>query len=156
MSIDMIGDDEPVVIPPSTGDDKGSGEANFDFPEGQYGVYVKGFKYVAKSKSSGKPMIEWHFAPLPGVDIPNATYWFYTTLDPANLWSAHKTARALGVPVNEDGSITLVRKDVIGRRGMGDFKKDTYQGKTKTKIDSISAHPEGPGPIELNADGIPF
>lgn len=153
MSIDMLGDDDDQVVSiPPAGEDEGG---SFDFPEGTYGIYVKGF--VSKtSQSSGQPMIEWHFAPLPGAGMPNGTYWFYTTLAPGKLWSAHKTCRALGIGVQEDGSIKLSRRGAIGRRAMGTFKKDTYQGKTKTKLDSVEAHPEGPGPIELNADGVPF
>lgn len=147
--------DGELSIPANTeGSSEGSGA--FDFPEGDYPVYCVDVRKEISSQNND--MLVFDFAGLQGSGLPRGTFRLYAALTPKGVWKAHEVARALGLSdakKGEEGELRIKKSDFIGRRGIGTFKKETYNGKVRTQLKALAAHPQGPGPIETAA-GLPF
>lgn len=151
MSVDFdSGDDDVIDVPADEGGNK------YQFTPGDYPVVCVG---LARHKKPGKDdSIKWTCRILPEGGVGQGlTFDMYTGLGPKGVWRTHDVAKAFGVTaVDEKGNLKINKKELIGRRAMGTFKDETYNGRVSTKLDVVTAHPAGFGPIELTPDDMPW
>lgn len=154
MNPEDVNEDAEITVPANTE----GGDNPYEFPEGDYPVYCVDMKKDV-SQSSGNDMLVFEFSGLPGSGLPRGTFRLFASLTPKGVWKAHEVVRALGLSDSkkgEEGELRIKRRDCIGRRAIGTFKKETYNGKTRTQLKSTGPHPQGPGPIETTDGGLPF
>jgi len=110
-----------------------SGGTGFRIPEGQYKMKVKSAEQD-KSKNDND-MIVWQFTGVEG-KAKGKTFYYYTPLTEESLWKLGLTLQALGQDV-EDSAMDIDLDEMIDLECMGEVIDDEYQGKTRSKLQSV-------------------
>lgn len=145
-------DEEEFSIPADTGEG-----SKYQFAEGEYPVVCVALN--KHKKQGGSTSLKWTFRILPEGGVGQGlTFDMYTGLEnPKAIWKTHAVAKSLGIESkDEKGNLVVKKKDAIGRRAMGTFKDEEYNGRMSTKLQDVTAHPQGFGPVELTPDDLPF
>jgi Protein of unknown function (DUF669) len=117
------------------GVDLEGGGGSFHIPEGDYRM-----KVISAEKGTSKndnEQIEWKFEGLEG-KAKGKKFYFYTTLTPESLWKLGQTLEALGLQV-PDSSMDIDLEELIDLECIGVVEDDEYQGKVKSKLQSVTA-----------------
>lgn len=140
-------DDEDLPFEGSFDGDADEFEVDLDgvdagvIPEGDYEMELidveRGFS------NNGNAMWTWRWqvsrGPNKGRNIPN-----YTALSPQALWKVVETFDALGIERTEGGT-KFKRSDVIGTLAMAHIVTGSYDGRDRSEIKALKAHPRGAG-----------
>lgn len=125
-------------------------EERYRLPPGEYDAVCVDVEHHT-SKSSGKKSYKWTWE-VHGQDRM-LTVYDYTSLAKAAMWRLSQVTTALGV--GGAGSVVkFTPRQVIGKRVRMVLKDDEpYQGKVKSRVDTVMPHPKGATPDDAD---LPF
>lgn len=122
-------------------------------PEGaESGQIPKGDQYIGRlmgviqetSKGSGNPMLTWAFEMYEG-EFAGMDFTMWTPLTDNAIWKLSDTLTALGVKWEPGTKVRIDPKALKNTLVRMDIKDDTYEGRTRSKLNKILPHPDGAG-----------
>lgn len=138
-------DEDDVFVMDDVGDEE---DSRFMVPEGDYeSIVVDLTKDVS---SAGNPMWVFDFQTVEDnagkKDSPHVgkTFKNFCAITPSAMWKLRETLAALGL-VGKDRGAKFNKKDVIGRRAKLTIEDDTYKGKKRSSIATVSPSRAGAG-----------
>src|SRR5512147_3287762 len=129
-------------------------EANWEtvFPDEDKDLLPEGNQYIGKctnvvkgiAKSSGNPKYTFSFVIVKG-PYAGRDFDLDCAVTEAAMWKLGETLRALGVSGQSGEKVKWSRAACVGVMVLLDIYTDTYQGRKRSKIRSLLAHPNGAG-----------
>jgi hypothetical protein len=117
-----------------------SGSTGFHIPEGSYGVKVKSIEQTVSKNDNDQ--LKWVFTGTEG-KAKNKTFFYYTPLTPESLWKLGLALKALGQDV-PDSTLDIDLDELIDLECSGNVIDDEYEGKTRSKLQSLDPIDEPP------------
>lgn len=129
-----------------------SGVVSNQVDAGEYEVEVTA---ITKGQSqAGNPQWIWDFRIVQADSkFKGASARLYTALTPNSLWKVKETIESLGLP-QENGKPKFTKDDVLGRRAIGVFLDEEYQGVVSGRLNRLRPHPKGAGYREPKATDL--
>jgi len=129
-----------------------SGGTGFHIPEGNYRIKVKSIEQTVSKNDNDQ--LKWVFTGLDGKS-KNKSFFYYTPLTEESLWKLGLTLKALGQEV-PDSTMDIDLDELIDLECMGNVIDDEYDGKTRSKLQSVDPIDEDePAAAPAKASGKP-
>lgn len=107
----------------------------YSIPEGTY--KVRCIDVEQRISKSGNPTFVWTFV-VDGDAYAGFELRHFTAITPAAMWKVGEALQALGIGKPGE-KINFTRNDVIGKTCTASIVDDEYNGKTRSRIDKLTA-----------------
>lgn len=117
-------------------------ELSFHIPPGDYPAELVS---VTKDTSrAGDPMYTWEYK-ITGQREGGFRLWNRTVLTPKSKWALKQTTDALGFEMDANSKTKFDKEAAIGRKVVLAVVDSDYQGETRSQVERVKKHPDGPG-----------
>lgn len=109
-------------------------DSGLTIPDGEYTLQcIEVEQGVSKADN---PQYIWTFVIVDHPEFEGREFKVFTALTPAAMWKVAETVEALGIG-STGQTVRFGRKDVIGKKCVGDIEKQTYNNTERSQISRL-------------------